>query len=111
MTEVALSSLNPNYRRIHKDFTPETGGVPTDEFDLTFQCPACGPPKIIAIKIGPAMDAARNVWQVTPAVPFMGWVDVMTVQPSIDQSSVGHGKHRSPCTFHGHIVDGKVVFP
>lgn len=111
MAEVALSELNPIYRRIYKDFDPSTGGTATDEYELSFRCPVCGPPTRVSIKVGPSMDAARRVWQVTPSEPFMGWADAMSVQPSIDYSTSGHGKHRPPCTFHGHIVNGKVVFP
>jgi hypothetical protein len=111
MTEVALSSLRPIYRRVYKNFDPRTGGEPTDEFELSFSCPKCGPPTRIAITVGPNMDAARRVWQVSPTEPFVGWVDVITVSPSIDYSTAGHGKHRPPCPFHGHIVNGKVVFP
>jgi hypothetical protein len=111
VTEVALSSLKPIYRRIYKDFDPRTGGTPTDEFELSFTCPVCGPPSRIAINIGPSLDTGRHIWQVTPAEPFMGWADVMTVSPSIGWENVGHGKHRPPCTFHGHIIAGKVQFP
>lgn len=111
MGDVPLSELKPVYRRIFKDFTPETGGVPTDEFELSFTCPVCGPPSRIVIKVGPVLDVPRHVWQATPAEPFIGWVDVMTVSPSIGWETVGHGKRRPPCTFHGHIINGKVIFP
>lgn len=108
---MALSSLNPLWRRVFMNFTPETGGDPTDEFELTFRCPVCGPPAIIAIKVGPSMDAARHVWQIVPAEPFLGWADEVTIQPSIDNTRCGHGPRRPPCAFHGSVVNGKVVFP
>lgn len=111
MGEIALSALKPIYRRIYKDFDPRTGGIPTEDFNLSFTCPACGSPARISINIGPAIKQAEHVWQVTPSEPFIGWVDVMTVSPSIGWETVGHGKHRPPCPFHGHIVNGKVLFP
>ena len=115
MAELALSDLNPTFRRVHADFTPETGGVATDEFDLTFRCPSCGPPAVIAIRVGPNMKDAppHRVWQAMP--PFPGhvdeWAKVLTLAPSIDHTGAGHGKRRPVCSFHGHISNGKVIFP
>ena len=113
MGDVALRYLNPVFRGIYVNFTPETGGDQTDEYELTFRCPVCGPPMSVVIKIGPSIDQSRNVWQVTPPAPSAAyyWPDLMTISPSIGNESAGHGKHRPPCTFHGHIINGRVLFP
>ncbi len=105
-----LSDLRPEFRRVFRDFDPHTGGIPTDEFDLRFVCPACGSPKVVSIRIGPAADFARRVWQVTPPAPMVsgGWPDVMTISPSINNTTSGH-RLAGDCPWHGNITNGEVT--
>ncbi len=113
MMGIYLSELHPIWRRVHKDFTPETGGVPTDHWNLTFQCPACGPPYKIAIEIGPEMQSGPpRVWEAYPPVMPSNvdeWARVLTLSPSINHTEAGHGKRHPHCTFHGSIIAGKII--
>ncbi len=105
-----LMNLNPQFRAVHKNFTPETGGEPTGIFELSFTCPVCGPPTRCSIKVGPVLDEAAHIWSGTPMPPDGAtWPDRLTVSPSIGWETVGHGRHRPPCTWHGHIINGEVL--
>ena len=109
-----LADLRPVLRRIYRDFTPHTGGVGTDECELSFDCPKCGAPNRIIIKTGPQMDFARRVWQAQPNFQTSGmhvdeWVQIATIVPSIDMTVSGHGRKSPRCTFHGNITNGEVT--
>lgn len=105
-----LTELNPMFRRVYRNFDPRTGGEPTDTYEVSFSCPTCGPPCRVAIKVGPTMDAAEHRWQATPPEPPPdgSWMNVISLQPSINNTTAGHGPRRPPCTFHGHITSGEV---
>jgi hypothetical protein len=72
----------------------------------------CGPPYRIDIPIvlnGQGANLQPDVPKWTATTPDLGW-DHLTVTPSINNTPGGHGR-KKPCTFHGSIVDGKVIFP
>ena len=107
-----LMDLKPLFRRIYRDFTPKTGGIPTDDFELSVHCPTCGPPCRICIRVGQSQDQQMLRWQGSPLPPDgEDWPDRVTISPSIDWTPSGHGKHRPPCAFHGHIVNGEIILP
>jgi hypothetical protein len=79
---------------------------------LTFDCPTCGPPYRIDIPIilnGMGADLHPEVPKWNATTPDVGW-DHLTITPSIDNTPSGHGR-KKPCSFHGSITDGRVVFP
>lgn len=108
-----LADLKPSFSRVYKDrhLTADNGGFPTDTYILSFQCPKCEEGARVIIKVGPSADASGPCWQASPMPPdLVGWQNHATISPSINYTTCGHGKKRPPCTFHGSIIDGKVVF-
>lgn len=105
-----LMDLNPQWSMVYRDFTPETGGIPTDDYNMSFRCPTCGPPGIVHVKIGPRHpDAADHRWQATPMPPDgPDWPSRLTLVPSINNIGVGHGPRHPGCSFHGTISCGEV---
>lgn len=105
-----LVDLKPEWRRIYRDrhLTADNGGTPTDDYELMFACPCCGPPCRIIIKVGATTDPAQPRWAVHPLPDGPGWPTRVTITPSIDYTKAGHGRKRAACTFHGNIIDGEV---
>ncbi len=103
--------LSPEWRQCVRDFTPETGGILIDEYDLTFTCPACGPPFRVSIKLGLGLqDEKTHRWQANILPDGASWPDRLTLIPSIDNTrSGGHGRKHPTCLFHGSIVKGEIV--
>ena len=101
MAEVAFASLNPSCRQ-----------HPGCSIRLQFNCPVCGPPYTIDIPIvlnGEGAQVQLEVPKWTATTTDLSW-DHLTVTPSINNTPAGHGRKKA-CTFHGSIVDGKVLFP
>jgi hypothetical protein len=110
MSAKRLSDLKPEWYEIMRDFTPETGGFPTGNFSLSFTCPSCGPPYQIIINLtqGPA-DEPKRFWHmnVAPSAEnYPHWPDLLTVAPSINNTTAGHGRKHPTCNFHGVIAEG-----
>lgn len=99
-----LSELNPQWWQLYRDrhLTPDNGGFPTDEHELIFTCPACGPPYRILVKFSlkPA-DEKQHRWQANVLPDGMTWPDRLTLIPSINNVNIGHGRKRLTCSFHG----------
>ena len=106
-----LKDFRPEWRAEYRDrhLTPDNGGFPTGRYDLSFVCPACGPPGIVCIKIGPSVDAASHCWEAHPMPDGADWPSRVTITPSINNTTVGHGPRRPPCTFHATIVGGRIL--
>lgn len=110
MTSLRFSALAPKWSRIYRnrELTPDHGGFPTDQWSLQFTCPDCGPPYQVAITIGPTMVQDR-VWQASPMPDGPNWPDRVTIVPSIDYTSAGHGRKHPTCPFHAKIINGEIV--
>jgi hypothetical protein len=95
---------------VYRDFTPENGGVPTNQYQLMFDCPICGPPYSVSIYVGlePPSDSPRR-WHVDSLPVDGNWVKTLTVSPSIDNTKAGHGRKHPVCGFHGSIVNGEII--
>ena len=104
-----LSELNPRWGAMVDNFTPETGGVPNGSFQLSFDCPTCGPPSQIMIRIGSVVDFSLAQWKFNVAPNGIEWTDHLTIEPSIDNSNGNHGRKHPTCSFHGSIIDGDVI--
>lgn len=107
-----LSDLNPRWSRIYRDRdqTPDNGGFPTDDFNLQFGCPTCGPKYTISINLGAEPDAVKGRWAASPLPDGKDWPSRVTISPSIDHTRSGHGRRCPSCSFHGHIINGDVLF-
>ena len=108
-----LSSLKPEGSRYYRDRekTADLGGFPTNEYDLSFVCPACGFPFVIGIRVGPEVkDKPVRCWRYN-IEPYStsDWMERFTLQPSIDNTKAGHGRKHPNCGFHGSIVNGEIV--
>lgn len=93
-----LSALNP------MRWNPDEKG----EFDLKFDCPYCGKPYQVWIKCS-VKSAANGVWQVSSLPDGVGWEDTVTITPSINYTTCGHGRKKPNCSFHGTIINGEIV--
>lgn len=103
--------LAPLWGRVYRDFDPRTGGTPTPNHRLTFICPACGPPFVVSVVVGPVADQLSRVWKATPAEPDGAtWPDRLTLEPSIGNETAGHGPRRPHCALHGNVVNGVVMY-
>lgn len=107
-----LCDLRPEWYEIARDFTPETGGVPTGNFSLSFICPSCGPPYRVHINLtsGPA-DEPKRFWHMSEAPTsenYPHWPERVTIQPSINNTVAGHGRKHPTCGFHGSVTDGYI---
>jgi hypothetical protein len=107
-----LLDLSPEFSQhyVDHDKTPDKGGIPIDEYTLKFTCPSCGPPYQILIKIGKEKNEAKSIWQCSPMPNASGWMESVTIVPSINNTkSGGHGRKHPTCNFHGSIIGGKIV--
>ena len=80
---------------------------------LNFDCPTCGAPyrcEILVHAVGPKITPY-------PPTPHPHWNvvfgasnewDSVTVSPSINYTTAGHGKKKT-CEWHGHVIDGNVL--
>lgn len=107
---IRLSDLKPTWRRIYRDhdLTADKGGFPTDDYQLTFVCPRCGSPRVVSIRIGAAADAGLHRWAARPMPDGPDWPARVTISPSIDNTTAGHGEGRA-CAFHSNIINGEVI--
>jgi hypothetical protein len=91
---VKFSALNPRIRQY--------GASP---ISLTFDCPRCGPPYTVNVPIilnGQRVGPDIPMWALTaPDPPNFSW-DAVTITPSIDITTCGHGR-KKPCNWHGNI--------
>lgn len=106
-----LTSLNPRWGMFYRDreLTANNGGFPTERFDLSFNCPVCGPPYRIIINIEREAKASPITWQAVPLPDGPDWPERVTIIPSIDNTAAGHGKKHPTCGFHGTITNGEVT--
>ncbi len=108
-TPMKLSNLNPLWSQMLDNFTPETGGTPNGCFQLSFDCPTCGFPARIMIRVGAAIDGQLHQWKFSVPPNGAAWTDHLTIEPSINNSNGSHGRKAPSCSFHGSIIDGEVI--
>jgi hypothetical protein len=96
-----LSELNPIYRK----------NSDRDEYSLQFDCPVCGNPYRILIIVGLTMRESKEcrVWKVSHLPDGPDWVNTVTITPSINNTTAGHGRKHPTCGFHGTIVNGEII--
>lgn len=115
MNVIRLSSQNPVLKRLYRDhhLTTNNSGFPTENYELSFDCPRCSDGARVMIKVGPHMDASQRIWgsNLLPAMDSwtVDWATYLSLTPSINYTSSGHGPNRPPCTFHGSIVNGVII--
>jgi hypothetical protein len=100
-----LRDLQPRYSASVSDHSHD--GIrdwrPNGNFQLIFRCPVCGHHEL-SVYLGPT----KKTHHATPFPPDGdGWLDKLTVTPSIDNSRNVY--RRGQCTFHGHIINGDVT--
>lgn len=105
-----LADLDPQWWKVYRDHetTPDRGGVPTGEVDLAFNCPSCGAPYRIFIRLGMTRQDSPRRWAMNKDHTVSGWIDQLTVTPSINNTLAGHGPRHPTCGFHGSIVNGEI---
>ncbi len=106
-----LSDLKPAWGRLYRDrhLTPDNGGIPTDGYWLQFICPACGPPFVVTINVGPVQQDDPRQWASSPLPDGPDWPSRVTIRPSIDNTPGGHGRRHPTCSFHGSIINGEIA--
>lgn len=105
-----LSELKPKFWQRYVRFTPEQGGIdPLPEMGLSFTCPKCGPPGIVAIIVTTGdPNQTDGKWHVSE-LPHVDNLDRMTIVPSIRCHAQMHGPRQPPCNAHFSIVNGEVT--
>jgi len=106
-----LNTLNARFGANVSGWTPETGGTPNGVFQIIFRCPVCPKPHEISFHVAEKQSDSPRLWAVTPYPPNgSGWLDEITVTPSIDNThnlvKRGNPEH---CLFHGSIINGEVI--
>lgn len=104
-----LTELHPSWGALVDNFTPETGGTLNGSYSLCFDCPTCGSPRQIMIRVGPIADFKLLQWKFSIAPNGIDWTDHLTVEPSINNVNGSHGRKHPWCSFHGSIIDGEIV--
>lgn len=108
MPQIALKDLSPRWSDVLKDWSPATGGTPTGRYQLIFLCPVCRTHEVSAY-LGAEHVLSPATWKVTPYPPIPNWIDIMSVEPSINNQHNSYRK-KGQCGFHGNIVNGQVIY-
>ncbi len=105
-----LSERNPVYRQV---WTYDKDGQPlaaTPLYELSFDCPRCGPPHRAVIKVG--TEAANEKvprWHAASLPTAASWTDDLTVEPSIWLAHQAHGLRGPDCHAHFSIIAGEII--
>lgn len=105
-----LADCRPEWGRIYRDLDglESPCGSPTEDYWLTFVCPACGPPGSIKIRVGPdRSDGPPRRWKAEPLPDGPDWPSRATLSPSI--AGTTHGPRRPQCTFHATLINGEFL--
>lgn len=98
-----LSELEGRFGAQLADYTPETGGRQTGNWQIIFRCPVCRT-HTMSVHVGPR---GSGLHEATPLPPDANWMDHLTVTPSIDNTRNSY--RGNPCGFHGFITNGEVT--
>lgn len=118
-----LSALRPTLRPLFEAVDPAdpVKYLPPNLWDFAFDCPSCGSPCRIFVRIGAKADEKARVWEASPlpsAWPYpifpdniapLEWVRQVSLTPSINYTVAGHGPRRAKCGWHGNIIEGHAL--